>query len=73
MFYMLPNRINYKAACWLLGGSFFTIGLIFMFKKPVWDCLSFVIWCIGPSEDGYTDVIKGWMRSATIIRKNVVF
>lgn len=69
MFYMLPNRINYKAACWLLGGSFFTIGLIFMFKKPVWDCLSFVIWCIGPSEDGYTDVIKGW----TIIRKNVVF
>lgn len=73
MFYMLPNRINYKAACWLLGGSFFTIGLIFMFKKPVWDCLSFVIWCIGPSEDGYTDVIKGWTRSATIIRKNVVF
>ncbi len=35
-----------------------------MFKKPVWDDLSFVTWCIilleVASEDGYTVVIKGW-------------
>ncbi len=34
-----------------------------MFKKSVWDDLSFVTWCINllevASEDGYTVVIKG--------------
>ncbi len=38
-----------------------------MFKKPVWDDLSFVTWCIilleVASEDGYTVVIKGWTWS----------
>ncbi len=44
-----------------------------MFKKPVWDDLSFVSWCIilleVASEDGYTVVIKGWTWSATILRR----
>ncbi len=46
-----------------------------MFKKPVWDDLSFVTWCIilleVASEDGYTVVIKGWTWSATILREAV--
>ncbi len=48
-----------------------------MFKKSVWDDLSFVTWCINllevASEDGYTVVIKGWTWSATILRKAVAF
>ncbi len=48
-----------------------------MFKKPVWDDLSFVTWCIilleVASEDGYTVVIKGWTWSATILMKTVAF
>ncbi len=48
-----------------------------MFKKPVWDDLSFVTWCIilleVASEDGYTVVIKGWTWSATILRSAVAF
>ncbi len=48
-----------------------------MFKKPVWDDLSFVTWCIilleVASEDGDTVVIKGWTWSATILRLHVVY
>ncbi len=48
-----------------------------MFKKPVWDDLSFVTCCIilleVASEDVYTVVIKGWTWSATILREAVVF
>ncbi len=44
-----------------------------MFKKPVWDDLSFVTWCIilleVASEDGCTVVIKGWTWSATILSR----
>ncbi len=45
---------------------------IWWLKKPVWDDLSFVTWCIilleVASEDEYTVVIKGWTWSATILR-----
>ncbi len=48
-----------------------------MFKKPVWDDLSFVTWCIilleVASEDVYTVVIKGWPQSATMLRYAVAF
>ncbi len=48
-----------------------------MFKKPVWDDLSFVTWCIILLELSfrrwYTVVIKGWTWSATILRSAVVF
>ncbi len=47
-----------------------------MFKKPVWDDLSFVTvhYPAGStSEDGYTVVIKGWTWSATILRKAAAF
>ncbi len=48
-----------------------------MFKKPVWDDLSFVTWCIilleVASEDVYTVVIKGWTWSAIILRSAVAF
>ncbi len=48
-----------------------------MFKKPVWDDLSFVTWCIilleVASEDEYTVVIKGWTWSATILKLAVEF
>ncbi len=48
-----------------------------MFKKPVWEDLSFVTWCIilleVASEDGYTVVIKGWTWPATILRLTVAF
>ncbi len=47
-----------------------------MFKKPVWDDLSFVTWCIILLEvfirRCHTVVIKGWTWSATILRLAVV-
>ncbi len=43
-----------------------------MFKKPVWDDLSFVSWCSILLEVSirrwYTVVMKGWTWSATILR-----
>ncbi len=47
-----------------------------MFKKPVWDDLSFVTWCIILLEvviRRYTVVIKGWTWSETILRWAVAF
>ncbi len=58
------------------GGHLSKVNIV-MFKKPVWDYLSFVTWCIilleVASEDGYTVVIKGWTWSTTILRKTVAF
>ena len=51
--------------------------LILILKKPVWDYLSFVKWCIILLEVAIrrwsTVVIKGWTWSATILRYSVVF
>ncbi len=44
-----------------------------MFKKPVWDDLSFVTWWIILLEVDYTVVIKGWTWSETILRYAVAF
>ncbi len=72
-FHHIP-KVLYWIKIWLLsnGRPFEKSELIVMFKKPVWDDLSFVTWCIilleVTSEDGYTVVIKGWTWSATILR-----
>ncbi len=50
-----------------------------MFKKPVWDDLSFLTWWSSiillevAIRRWYTVVIKGWTWSATILREAVVF
>ncbi len=55
------------------GGHLSKVNSLFMFKKPVWDDLSFVTWWIILLEVDYTVVIKGWTWSETILRYAVAF
>ncbi len=70
-FHHIP-KVVYWIEIWWLWRPFVESELIVMFKKPVWDDLSFATWCIilleVASEDRYTVVIKGWTWSATILR-----
>ncbi len=58
-FHHIP-KVLYCIEIWWLWRPFEWSELIAMFKKPVWDDVSFVTL--------YTVVIKGWTWSATILR-----
>ncbi len=64
-------KMLYWIEIWWLWRPFEKSELIVMLKKPVWDDLSFVTWCIILLEvtirRWYTVFIKGWTWSATIL------
>ena len=72
----LPFHHIPKVLCWIeiwwLWRPLEYSELIVVFKKPVWDDMSFVTWCIILPEAAIrrwcTVVIKGWTWSATILR-----
>ncbi len=70
-FHHIP-KVLYWIDFWWLWRPFEKRELIVMFKKPVWDYLSFVTWFIILLDVAirrwYTVVIKGWTWSATILR-----